>query len=144
MGSPAVDCARSAAHRITDSFSAHAHSAHWIQSQVLSPDLAAGDIDHPEDLKTLSFSGLIRIWLGREYEGRIEESSISMIDRIRHEKTGDERQQPEYRRIFERLRRSMRKRLVVETESWPMTARSADAYARGEVTFTANAIGLRE
>jgi hypothetical protein len=111
---------------------------------VLSPDLAAEDIDHPEDLKTLSFSGLIRIWLGREYEGRIEESSISMIDRIRHEKTGEERQQPEYRRIFERLRRSMRKRLVVETESWPMTARSADAHARGEVTFTADPIGVRE
>jgi hypothetical protein len=67
--------------------------------------------------------------------------------------TRRERRRPEYLRIFERLRRSMRQRLVVTTaytfpdgsvsESWPMTARAADAHSRGEVTFTANPVGLR-
>jgi hypothetical protein len=67
--------------------------------------------------------------------------------------SGEERRQTEYMQIFERLRRSMRKRLVVATacalpngtvrEDWPMTARAADSHSRGEVTFAANPVGLR-
>ena len=56
-------------------------------------------------------------------------------------------------RLFERLRQSMRDRLVVATavtladgtiaEDSPMTARAADAHRGGEVTFTARPVGLR-
>jgi hypothetical protein len=53
-----------------------------------------------------------------------------MIDRIRHEATGEERRQREYLRIVERLRRSMRNRLVVETEDWPSTERAAVEHGR--------------
>ncbi len=72
-----------------------------------------------------AFSGLIAIRVTDEFGGRIEPASMTMVDRIRYETTGEERSQPEYLRIFERLRRSMRKRLVVNTEDWPSTKRSA-------------------
>lgn len=91
--------------------------------------------------------------LGSEWNGRVWEASIGIVDRIRRERTGREIRHVEYLRIFERLRRSMRKRLVVTTEyrvangsvseHWPMTARAADAHARGEVTFAAEPVGLK-
>jgi hypothetical protein len=121
----------------------------WIRSEVLSPQVPPGDD------KRQSFGGLILVQPGSERNGRVGEASIAVVDRIRHELTGEERRQPEYLRIFERLRRSMRKRLVVATsytfpdgrvsrDHWPMTARAADAHARGEVRFDAEPIGLRE
>jgi hypothetical protein len=128
-------------------FRRHRSANLWIRSDVLSPGLTG------QDEKRLSFDGLILVQLGSQRNGRLEEASIGIVDRIRHEATGRERRRPEYLRIFERLRRSMRKRLVVTTaytfpdgsvnESWPMTARAADAHSRGEVTFTANPVGLR-
>lgn len=63
-----------------------------------------------------------------------------MVDRIRHETSGEEVRQPDYLRIFERLRRSMKARLVMETADWPMTARAADELNRGLVKFTATPI----
>lgn len=119
----------------------------WIRSDTLSPDVPAGD-----DTRH-SFGGLILVQLGRERNGCLDAASIAVVDRLRHEVSGEERRQTEYMRIFERLRRSMRKRLVVATartlpngtvsEDWPMTARAADAHSRGEVTFAANPVGLR-
>jgi hypothetical protein len=124
------------------------HVNYWIRSDVLSPGLTG------TDEKRVSFSGLILVQPGRPWHGRIEESSIAVVDRIRHTETGEERRQPEYRRIFDRLRRSMRKRLVVKTlrtfpsggtqESFPMTARVADAHTRGEITFNVEPVGLRD
>ena len=118
----------------------------WIRSQALSPSVPAGDDERQ------SFSGLILVQFGHERDGRLWDASIAVVDRIRHQVTGEERRQPEYMRIFERLRRSMRKRLVVTTlctfpdgsvsESWRMTARAADAHARGEVRFWAEPAGL--
>jgi hypothetical protein len=124
------------------------HVNYWIRSDVLSPGLTG------TDEKRVSFSGLILVQPGRERKGRIEDSSIAVVDRIRHIETSEERRRPEYRRIFDRLRRSMRKRLVVKTlrtfsdggtqESFPMTARAADAHARGEMTFDVEPVGLRD
>ena len=124
----------------------HERRTLWIRSEVLSPGLIS------DDTECLSFSGLIAVDLGSERDGRLDDASLSIVDRIRHE-TGRERAQSEYLRIFERLRRSMRKRLVVKTErtfpdgsvseSWPMTARAADANVRGDVTFQARPAGLR-
>jgi hypothetical protein len=132
---------------ISECFTDHRSANLWIRSDVLSPGLTG------EDKKRLSFKGLILVQLGLEREGRLGDASIAIVDRIRHEATGRERRQPEYLRVFERLRRSMRKRLVVKTaytfpdgsvgEHWPMTARAADAHRRGEVTFTAEPAGLR-
>jgi hypothetical protein len=126
----------------------HRHVNYWIRSDVLSPGLTG------TDEKRVSFSGLILVQPGREWQGRIGDSSIAIVDRIRHIETGEERRRPEYRRIFDRLRRSMRKRLVVKTlrtfpdgetqESFPMTARAADAHARGEITFDVEPVGLRD
>jgi hypothetical protein len=114
----------------------------WIRSHALSPDVPAGDDERQ------SYGGLILVQFGSERNGRVRESSIAVVDRLRHAETGEERRQPEYLRIFERLRRSMRKRLVVETAyTFPdgrvsahsrMTARAADAHRRGEVTFNAD------
>jgi hypothetical protein len=132
---------------IDECFMRHRSNNLWIRSDVLSPRLTG------EDEKRLSFNGLILVQLGSKTNGRLEEASIAIVDRIRHEPTGRERRRPEYLRIFERLRRSMRKRLVVTTaytfpdgsvsESWPMTARAADAHSRGEVRFAAAPVGLR-
>ena len=136
--------------KIVSAFQAHRGAVNWwIRSEVLSPHVPAGD-----DTRH-SFGGLILVQLGSERNGRLLEASIAVVDRIRHEVTGEERRQPEYLRIFERLRRSMRKRLVVATSytfpdgsvcgtHWLMTARAADAHTRGEVTFDAEPIGLRE
>ena len=131
---------------IHECFSRRRNANLWIRSEALSRDLSG------EDETALSFSGLICVQLGHSRNGRIDEASISIVDRIRHETTGAERRQPEYLRIFERLRRSMRKRLVVTTaytfpdgsvsEGRRMTARAADAHARGEVTFSAAPTGL--
>jgi hypothetical protein len=132
---------------IDECFMHHRDNNLWIRSDVLSPGLTG------DDEKRLSFNGLMLVQLGSQRNGRLEEASIAIVDRIRHEATGRERRRPEYLRIFERLRRSMRQRLAVTTEytfpdgsvseSWPMTARAADAHSRGEVTFTANPVGLR-
>lgn len=132
---------------IDECFTRHRGANLWIRSDVLSAGLTG------EDQKRFSFNGLILVQLGRERNGRLDEASIAIVDRIRHEATGRYRRQPEYMRIFERLRRSMRKRLVVTTaytfpdgsvgEHWPMTARAADARSGGEVTFAAKPTGLR-
>jgi hypothetical protein len=121
------------------------HVNYWIRAHVLSPGLSG------TDEKRLSFSVLVQP--GREWQGRITDSSIAVVDRIRHMQTGEERRQPEYRRIFDRLRRAIRKRLVVRSlrtlpsgetqESFSMTARAADAHARGEVSFDVEPIGLK-
>jgi hypothetical protein len=139
---------------IRDFFADHRNANFWIRSRVLSPGLVAEELSAPEDNKRLSFRGLILIQLGRDFDGRLDEASIGIVDRIRHETTGRERRRHEYLRIFDRLRRSMRKRLVVETvrtlpdgtttEDWRMTARAADAHVRGKVKFAAEPIGLRE
>jgi hypothetical protein len=139
---------------VLEAFALHA-AGHWVRSSVLSPALSAADLRQPEDIKRLSYRGLIQVHVGREgADGRLSEASIGIVDRIRHETTGRERRRPGYLRIFERLRRSMRKRLVVETvytfpdgtvtEHWPMTARAAEAHARGDVQFDARPVGLRE
>jgi hypothetical protein len=133
---------------IASAFEAHRGAVNWwIRSDVLSPRLPAGDD------KRHNFGGLILVQLGRERDGCLDAASIAVVDRLRHEVSGEERRQTEYMRIFERLRRSMRKRLVVGTtrtlpngtvrEDWPMTARAADAHTRGEVTFAAKPVGLR-
>jgi hypothetical protein len=128
---------------IDECFTRHRSENMWIRSDVLSPGLTGEE-------KRLSFNGLILVQLGFERNGMLDEASIAIVDRIRHEATGRERHHPDYLRIFERLRRSMRKRLVVATayafpdgsvsEGWPMTVRAADAYGRGEVTFTATPV----
>lgn len=132
---------------INECFAHHRSANLWIRSDILSPGLTG------DDEVRLSFNGLILVQLGSERHGRVEEASIAIVDRIRHEATGRERRRPEYLRIFERLRRSMRKRMVVKTaftsadgsvgEHWPMTARAADAHTRGDVTFAAEPVGLR-
>jgi hypothetical protein len=139
---------------VLESFKQHQTENHWLRSSVLSPDLRTDDLKRPEDVVRLSFGGLILIQPGREREGRRWESRISIVDRIRHVTTGRELRHTEYLRIFERLRRSMRKRLVVETaytspdgdvgEDWPMTARAADAHARGDVSFAAEPVRRRK
>jgi hypothetical protein len=115
---------------VAASFTADRSARHWIQSKVLSPELGPREVRRPDDLGKLSFRGLVAIRVMDEFGGRMEPASMTMIDRIRHEATGEERRQPEYLRIFERLRRSMRKRLVVKTEGWPSTERSAVERAR--------------
>jgi hypothetical protein len=132
---------------IDECFTEHRSANLWIRSNALSPNVTSTDD------KELSFNGLILVQLGRLRNGRLEDASIAIVDRIRHEATGREQRQPEYLRIFERLRRSMRKRLVVTTaytladgsvsEHWPMTAHAANAHSRGEVTFAAKPVGLR-
>jgi hypothetical protein len=131
-------------------FQAHRGAVNWwIRSGALSPHVPPGSD------KRHSFGGLILVQLGSERNGRLGDASIAIVDRIRHEVTGEERRQQQYLRIFERLRRSMRKRLVVATaytfpdgrvshDHWLMTARAADAHKRGEVRFDAEPIALRE
>ena len=138
---------------IREFFADHRNANFWIRSRVLSPGLVAEELPAPEDTKRLSFRGLILVQLGRDFEGRLDEASIAIVDRIRHETTGRERRRHEYLRIFERLRRSMRKRLVVETartlpdgtttEDWRMTAHAADEHVRGKVKFAAEPVSLR-
>ena len=125
---------------IARSFAEDRAARHWIKSAVLTPHLQQEDISVPSDLGKLSFNALILIRLGADRHGRRETATLGLVDRIRHDETGHERRQPEYLRIFERLRRSMRKRLVVPTEDWPMTAQAAAAHARGEVEFAASPI----
>jgi hypothetical protein len=133
---------------VAAAFSAQRLAVYWIRSDALSPGLTA------ESEKRLSFNGLINVQLGSTRpDGLLGEASIGIVDRIRHEHTGEERVHTEYLRIFERLRRSMRKRLVVETErmhpdgklypDWRMTPRAADAHVRGVVAFAADPVGLR-
>ena len=132
---------------IDDCFARHRHANLWLRSDLLSPGLTA------EDEPRLGFNGLILVQLGHEQKGRLDDASIAIVDRIRHRATGRELRRPEYLRLFERLRQSMRDRLVVATavtladgtvaEDSPMTARAADAHRGGEVTFTARPVGLR-
>jgi len=120
----------------------------WIRSDQLSPRVSG------EDETPLVHGGLILVQLGTERSGVVEEASIAVVDRLRHEVTGAERRQPEYRRIFDRLRRSLRKRLVVTTvrtrpdggvdPSSPMTPRAAESHVRGEVRFAAEPTSLRD
>ena len=132
--------------RADECFARHRNSNLWIRSKVLTPEL-------PADEKGLSSSGLILVQLGSEWKGKLEDASIAVVSRVRRD-DGRERTNDEYRRLFERLRRAMRKRLVVRTahtfpdgrqseSPWRMTARAADAHVRGEVTFAAEPIGLR-
>jgi hypothetical protein len=130
--------------RIRESFARSRSTNHWIKSTVLSPGLSPDAIRGYDGLRKLSFSGLIRVLPGGDRDGRLSDAYIGIVDRIRHEATRKERRQPAYLRIFERLRRSMRRRLVVQTEDFPMTARAADAHVRGDVTFVADPIGLRD
>jgi hypothetical protein len=123
---------------IAQSLAEDREARHWIKSAVLTPALQADDISVPGDLGKLSFNGLISVRVGADRNGRREDADLGLIDRIRHSETGEERRQPEYLRIFERLRRAMRKRLVVQTEDRPMTADAAAAHARGQVTFAAS------
>jgi hypothetical protein len=131
-----------------EAFSRHRGANFWIRSDQVSPSVRG------DDQVGVAYGGLILVQLGFEREdGRIEDARIAVVDRLRHEVTGEERRQPEYRRIFDRLRRSLRKRAVVETirtrpdggtdRSSPMTPRAAEAHARMEVTFDAEPIGLR-
>jgi hypothetical protein len=129
---------------IRESLARHRDANHWIRSQVLTPQLSIKDIEPENVVQTLSFSGLILVQVGKTRQGRVSESNLGLVDRIRHEGTGRERKHLEYLRLYERLRRSMKKRLVVETRDWPMTARAADAHVRGDVTFAAEPVGLRE
>lgn len=132
---------------ITELLTLDRAASFWIRSDVLSPGLTG------EDERVLSFNGLINVQPGRKRNGRVGDASVGIVDRIRHESTGRERRQPEYLRIFERLRRSMRKRLVVTTlytlpdgsqsDHFLMTERAADAHSRGDVTFAAEPVGLR-
>ena len=92
------------------SFSQDRSARHWIKSERLSPGLKPDDISVPNDLGQLSFSGLISIRLGEDRNGRREGADLGMIDRIRHERTGEELRQTDYLKIFERLRRSAHKR----------------------------------
>lgn len=131
---------------VREAFARHRGSNFWIRSDQLSPQLRGDD-------KAVAYGGLILVQLGLERQGKIEDASIAIVDRLRHEETGEERRQPEYRRIFDRLRRSMRKRAVVETigtlpdgatvRPSRMTPRAAEAHVRGEVTFDAEPVGLR-
>jgi hypothetical protein len=131
---------------IDECFARHRAANLWIRSDVLTPGVTG------EDEERLSLSGLVLVQLGTERNGALEDASIAIVDRIRHAATGGERRRPEYLRIFERLRRSMRKRLVVTTaytfpdgsvrDHWRMTARAAEAHSRGEVTFAAKPVGL--
>jgi hypothetical protein len=134
-------------HEIESALKTRRRSANWwIRSQRLSPHVPPGDG------KRQSFNGLILVQLGGERNGRLEEASIAVVDRIRHLATGAERRQPEYMRMFERLRRSMRKRLVVATaytwpdgtvtEHWRMTPRAADAHRRRDVRFEAEPVDV--
>jgi len=123
---------------IAASFAEDRNARHWIKSARLTPALQVEDVSLPRDLGRLSFSGLISVVLGADWNGRREETNLGLVDRIRHVETGEERGQPGYLGIFERLRRAMRERLIVETQDWPMTAGAAAAHARGEVTFAAS------
>jgi hypothetical protein len=133
-------------HAIDACFAHHRSANLNIRSDSLSPRVSGDD-------RQMSFNGLILVQLGSERDGALDAASVALVDRIRHASTGVERRQPAYLRIFERLRRSMRKRLVVTTsrvwpdgserDDWPMTARAADAHSRGEITFAAKPVGLR-
>jgi hypothetical protein len=132
--------------QVREAFKRHRDSNFWIRSDQLSPRLRGDD-------KAVTYGGLILVQLGSERKGRFEDASIAVVDRLRHEVTGEERRQPEYRRIFDRLRRSLRKRAVVNTmrtlpdgamvSSSPMTPRAAEAHARGEIRFDGEPVGLR-
>jgi hypothetical protein len=134
--------------QIRDAFAQKRGRNLWIRSDQLSPHMSG------EDQTQLAYGGLILVQLGSERNGVVEDTSIAVVDRLRHEVTGAERTQPEYRRIFDRLRRSLRKRLVVATmrtrpdggvvPSSPMTPRAAQAHARGDVRFAAEPVGLRD
>jgi hypothetical protein len=134
---------------IRQAFTRHRDSNFWIRSDQLSPRIRG------DDRVGVSYGGLILVQLGfKREDGRIEDASIAVVDRLRHEITGEERRQPEYRRIFDRLRRSLRKRAVVKTmrtrpdggtdPSSLMTPRAAEAHAQGEITFDAEPVGLRD
>jgi hypothetical protein len=132
--------------QLRKAFARHRGANFWIRSDQLSPRLRG------DDHVGVVYGGLILVQLGSQREdGLIEDASISVVDRLRHEVTGEEQRQPEYRRIFDRLRRSLRKRLVVTTmrtrpdggvdPSSPMTPRAAEAHNRGDVRFAAEPVG---
>ena len=124
---------------VATSFSADRPARHWIKSGVLSPELDPREIRRPDDMGKLSFSGLIAIRVTDEFGGRIEPASMTMVDRIRHETTGEERRQPEYLRIFERCEvrcanvSSSRLRTGRARNVQPSSARSSTDHLRNTV-----------
>jgi hypothetical protein len=63
-----------------------------------------------------SFNGFLLIQPGdREDPSGYRETSLCIVDRIVNTTTGEERRYPEYFRVFNRLRRLVRKRLIAST-----------------------------
>jgi len=99
-------------HDIRTGITDHRQSNLWIRSHLLTPDLS-----RESEVTELSFGGLLLLQLGREREdGRLDDARLAVVDRIRHAATGRERRHVEYKRIFDRLKRAMQKRLVVTTQ----------------------------
>jgi hypothetical protein len=127
----------------------HRRSNLWIRSHAPTPSVSAAS-----DERELSLGGLILVQLGRQLtDGKLDEARLAVVDRIRHAASGREHRHRDYKRIFDRLKRAMQKRLVVTTQialpdgtatdGWPMTARAAEEHVRDTVRFTAEPTGLR-
>jgi hypothetical protein len=100
-----------------------------------------------------SFNGFLLLQLGgQDSLARFSPSSWCIVDRIVHWTTGEERRYPDYLRVYNRLRRLIRKRLIASSvqifpdgEEWvnahvKWTAGAAAAHAAGLTFATPNGI----
>jgi len=87
---------------------------YWIRSKVLTPELRL--ITGERITWTLSYSGLVSLQHGRELQnmGR-DASSIGIVERVKNEKTGEIRHHKDYLRIFNSLKRKVKRTLCYST-----------------------------
>lgn len=87
-----------------------------------------------------SFNGFIGVQRRGDWSGGGGEAGLMVVDRVRHV-SGDERHHAEYRRVFERLRRAVRKRLVAETHR---RDKDGNYYVDDKLRWTAAAVEAHE
>lgn len=91
--------------------------------------------------RVCSFNGFIGVQRSGDWSsGGGGEAALMVVDRVRH-LSGDERHHAEYRRVFERLRRALRKRLVAETQR---RDKEGNNYVDDTLRWTAAAIEAHE
>lgn len=109
----------------------------WAWSGALTRSLPRSS-DRYETL--CSFNGFIGVQRSGDWSGGGGEAALMVVDRVRHV-SGDERHHAEYRRVFERLRRAVRKRLVAETHR---RGKDGNDYVDGTLRWTAAAVEAHE
>jgi hypothetical protein len=134
------DCRPSNCRRAPDGTS---RTSHWLLSETLSPK---GLINRVKESGDLTVNGLLLIQLGHAGRGGVlQPSRIAVCDRAVNQRTGEVREHPGYRAIFNTLAKGIRKRLAYKTapreapqaEGPPlMTERAAEAMLAGRVVFS--------